>query len=1724
MTHSTGSKAKLWLVETSPSDPDSKKFTERMGMTVTEFAANMGYGDREFRSKTGRIGFVWPKHTMREIRDPAEIVYQYGISDNSWSLRYKALGCHELPSLDLLRHRDNPKFSENSALFPQLAEPCATAPAQSSNIPTDALFNRTDQQPVADDITSEQRDRLLEDLRLSDSDEESTKTTKSDASPEHLSSPRTTLKVPVADAPQTAKSNPSVNNHKSSVVTSGVPMRIPNPSLPHQRVQGVGSTDLLGKSIILTTKPVLVSPLPLESSCNPTAPTTARLKHRGPEDSSVSPSAARSVDLSDSRLPLPDGKQSAAAGLRAAAGKLVSPPAVKILNSSTAGTLVTCKQRANCALVDSTQEQSNKENMVHSTSVGSIPNPVDGLDINSRSSPPPPPLSADGEKRTSSTAATSRTYVRQVLAKADAILDLRQQFNLLPSICAESLSFTDNDSELQMESGELDTSQQTDNDLDASKPLKGPSLRRKLPFGPCISPLPQSPINGEIPPSYSSPRLKAAAVSSQDSRSQIDSRIASSPLSLDDIPPSQIPVPSVQKDRRKKPSRTGLGPRNYHRHSTLSFNEETFAKFNSPKHSSERCSLKSNHAELDTRACVSSTEEVKLLPLSPKTQEGVDSLPKKSLQCDNKVGNESSPITSATATLSMPPPRSKQTRSERSSSSSTAAPSEAPTEEVAVAAKQSPTPTAGTDSPSLRSLPSAPWVLSAPLPSTDICSRLPRVLLRSARNNAASYEDKLSALRFVMRSLRVSSNTAASTTTPTIRPLTAVLLIPPTHPLDSTETGHSTEAATATSPSLLPPAPVIAPEVTDTAVQSETLTAASCTQVSPRPFICTSTCTSPSLAVQQATPEVTESCVGTSPLLFSHATAVCHSMEKLSLEDCLHRVLKHNQESVEATRRSFLESTAAKQLSEAEQLEDEATQCWNNLVDFVNATSTGNKTRTYSSSAAADKDLTKQFVCRCGNGTKTLLHYLFRLRDFTVYPEKMLSSARHFIAAAHLLEKTSVAEQKNSSAASNCSATMDGANAVSTVTGIYNQVVECLRTTANRLRRAEAKLLRRARTAAARIATELPNLPPAPGLSSPSQAGVSNLGAPEWSSLWYSALPRIASVIRYKEYQMHLQRTNSLREKIEADELLRGMNLDDDFLADSPSNSPLRVTSTKDFKSFNHDSAENSLCTLPITTVQHLLKFYRVATLAHEAVTSRTESETYLATDRYSTFNCALDSTSPAANSSPALFSNPTPPVFVAPTADISSLLAYIDGVLCQSRDLVAQLSHCPEALAQSAAATTAPPTAASAKRKRAAPSSDQSEQLAQSPPPPSLCQHHKRKKSKKPHTPRPPLSPAALPQTVIQQESVRKHKRFKSPSFSSSQPSAESVVSSSPVRSPPSAGLKSCVPSAEEATTAPRKSRSLKKMRVSEASEETDFITARDVVETSSVDYKEPLSIKRSKRSIEKDREASVSSVETERRQRSQRESIERMSDQSPQRSLTGRREGSDNGTFKASHHHHRSRSRSQARESRPSSKDDRVLLSPKKSDGKYTAGNNVGSASGAIRKHREKSVSRNRPVSKTDRESLPLPSPPSAHRSHRTSLPDPLGPNHKNVAERTSAVESCALPADESRLTYSPTRPYLSSNEAGATAAHRLTTVTPADHQYIPSAPKVDSQPAVSASQLSGRRTLLPGLPPKPTAKSQAPSFYTKWLNDDEVVKGDSKHRSIPTSHRSSTQRPHR
>ncbi|KAA0194604.1 hypothetical protein FBUS_07783 [Fasciolopsis buskii] len=81
------SKLKLGSIE----DKKTMEIVTRMGMSVTDFMNSLNCP----KSKAGvsRL-FVWPKHTDLEIGNSNEAVYQYESGDNSWALRFRALGCY----------------------------------------------------------------------------------------------------------------------------------------------------------------------------------------------------------------------------------------------------------------------------------------------------------------------------------------------------------------------------------------------------------------------------------------------------------------------------------------------------------------------------------------------------------------------------------------------------------------------------------------------------------------------------------------------------------------------------------------------------------------------------------------------------------------------------------------------------------------------------------------------------------------------------------------------------------------------------------------------------------------------------------------------------------------------------------------------------------------------------------------------------------------------------------------------------------------------------------------------------------------------------------------------------------------------------------------------------------------------------------------------------------------------------------------------------------------------------------------------------------------------------------------------------------------------------------------------------------------------------------------------------------------------------------------------
>lgn len=196
---------------------------------------------------------------------------------------------------------------------------------------------------------------------------------------------------------------------------------------------------------------------------------------------------------------------------------------------------------------------------------------------------------------------------------------------------------------------------------------------------------------------------------------------------------------------------------------------------------------------------------------------------------------------------------------------------------------------------------------------------------------------------------------------------------------------------------------------------------------------------------------------------------------------------------------SYEQSTEEQELTRATALDEEASQCWSQLVAYVAATSS-------STAASAPPMHRRPFICQCASDNARLLHCLFNQTDFTAYPERVLSSTRHLLIWASMA--TSVVESKRR----------------------YDQALAGLARTASRMRRAESKLIRRAwvaiqKTVGAATATANFGPPPASALA--------NLGATakNWSDLWYSALSRVNSVVTEKVYQLLAENERQLRQK-----------------------------------------------------------------------------------------------------------------------------------------------------------------------------------------------------------------------------------------------------------------------------------------------------------------------------------------------------------------------------------------------------------------------------------------------------------------------------------------------------------------------------------------------------------------------------------------------------------------
>nr|CAH8856866.1 unnamed protein product [Trichobilharzia regenti] len=154
-----------------------------MGMSVAEFMDVLGCpSSATERSNCDSGGFVWPKHTELEVRDPWSGVYQYEPADVSWCVRFKALGCYNYVP---------PPFTDRSykvPTTPQLVPDNKEVIKNDQASPDNAGFQTLlKMRPPAEKsevlppetITPAERHKLWEDLLLSDSDEDNNEKSRS---------------------------------------------------------------------------------------------------------------------------------------------------------------------------------------------------------------------------------------------------------------------------------------------------------------------------------------------------------------------------------------------------------------------------------------------------------------------------------------------------------------------------------------------------------------------------------------------------------------------------------------------------------------------------------------------------------------------------------------------------------------------------------------------------------------------------------------------------------------------------------------------------------------------------------------------------------------------------------------------------------------------------------------------------------------------------------------------------------------------------------------------------------------------------------------------------------------------------------------------------------------------------------------------------------------------------------------------------------------------------------------------------------------------------------------------------------------------------------------------------------------------------------------------------------------------------------------------------------
>ncbi|TGZ62576.1 hypothetical protein CRM22_007364 [Opisthorchis felineus] len=1104
------------LIVKNLDDDASLCIQSRMGMTVTEFMKRL----REPQTKpypgseVSSNNFIWPKHTDYEICDPTSAVYQRDSNDCSWSLRFRALGCYLPPPIRAAEPAEHPTGPRTPPLFPNnqtVEEPTAkplTYPKPSVNgeqwktlLKSRSSINSF-RRLSSENITAEQHLQLEEDLQLSDSEEE----------PEQTDLRTSADKLP---------SRPGSRHHHVVNTTQ------------LQTFHSAESPRSVGNQVCGNlSRPVPVEHLINECSEIP-PPFVSPLSTMGDDAFDCEPAdiathfenevviQSDSTDRKEQMLLDRPAEKSGCSDFRSFSNlpSMTEPDVFRRL-------------KVNVASPETEHEVSNElsnENLTDRSDQDSlIPSPVTHHDQQAQINGVKPPAFEQNELKPFNSVDIHRDYVKRLLAESTAVLTAKHHCLVTGlSPVSEAVSwktsvFSPDKENTLVPKPALTThspsrtrkdrvcTSSTQSYSQIAHPLKSASTRRKQPRGASVDEQLTDPLNRF----FKSPGIKPDDSLVQDGKTlsslpSLTKHSVCPPATehteqqpMDEGPDNKSQAFCVFPTNKKSNTPDNqVHPPQPSADSSISLRTEL------PNTSNSSDSLKFEERKSE---CISIVKRTEIDPM---------------VDCRHPTPN-STANTTASDRVFMPPPDSATAKSKRPNLHPVEA-KEDDTSDVVNETKSVDTcsATSETISPggldkqqtksapgatTLRAFPDKRWLFSD-VALAKVRTKVQNVIQRFNTNKAHNRQDLLENIRATLAAFVASGanrdqpNAEGRKSRP--RPLMGVLLVPvsidgPLLP-QRTEAVALPQSVPLEQPSRLDGWSMTSPSLASTA--TFTTVGVQCVSPSLR-HVSPTLLPSPPLDTVSDTRE-SQSATGQLPQCVnchdisrkSHvsspsATASIVNSKFLEAQDLLLAAEEENR---------VHDTTVDQQLHLAGECNSEASQCWKSLVSVISDTQ----------SVTPNNDL---------------YHLLLRLDSLHRYPVQLIRVVRHFICAAHLLERSGDFERATKILAE-ASGQIDHIN--------------------RRMRRVEMKLIKR------RIRPQKHTDHQSAGTGDPSARARRDAG---WMHLWYYVLSRIRSILSFREYRLRMQLAGTLHNEVEEEMCALQLPAEDSRIQ---SNKPISATS-----------------------------------------------------------------------------------------------------------------------------------------------------------------------------------------------------------------------------------------------------------------------------------------------------------------------------------------------------------------------------------------------------------------------------------------------------------------------------------------------------------------------------------------------------------------------------------